>query len=320
MRWALSAIALLATLSSAFAQQYPDRAVRLIVPFAPGGTTDILARILGQKLGENLGQQVVIDSRGGAAGNLGTALAAKAPPDGYTLLLGVVSPLAINVSLYGTKLPYSPTQDFAPISLITKVPQVISVHPLVPARDLQGIIALAKARPGKLTYGTAGSGTSNHLVGELFGIAAGVRITHVPYKGAGPASIAVFSGEVDMMISAPPAVINFLKTGRLRAVAVTSATRSAALPDVPTMMESGLPGFEATAWYCMVAPAGTPRSIIDRIQAALVKAMETPQVRQRLLDEGATPESSSPEELGEFIRTEIEKWTKAVRLSGAKVD
>lgn len=305
---------------SVYAQAYPDHPIRLIVPFAPGGTTDILARILGQKLGENLGQQVIIDSRGGAAGNLGTGLAARAAPDGYTLLLGVISPLAINVSLYGAKLPYNPVQDFAPVSLITKVPQIISVHPSVPAHNVKQLIALAKAHPNKLTYGTAGAGTSNHLVGELFNTAAGIHITHIPYKGAGPAAVAVFSGEVDMMISAPPAVINFVKLGRLRAIAVTSATRSPALPDVPTMMESGLPGFEATAWYCMVAPAGTPRPIIDKVRDALVKAMETPQVRQRLLDEGATPESSTPEELGAFIRAEIDKWARAVKLSGARID
>ncbi len=312
--------ALLVSTCAVYAQNYPDHPVRLIVPFAPGGTTDILARIVGQKLSDNLGQQVIIDSRGGAAGNLGTNLAAKAAPDGYTLLLGVISPLAINVSLYGAKLPYNPAQDFAPVSLITKVPQVISAHPSVPAHDVKQLIALAKANPGKLTFGTAGAGTSNHLVGELLNTAAGIRMVHVPYKGAGPAAVAVFSGEVDMMISAPPAVIGFVKAGRLRAIAVTSAKRSPALPDVPTMMESGLPGFEATAWYCMVAPAGTPRPIIDKVRAALVKAMETRQVRQRLLDEGAAPESSTPEELGAFIRAEMEKWARAVKISGARVD
>ena len=302
------------------AQNYPERAVRLIVPFAPGGTTDVLARILGQRLGENLGQQVLIDSRAGAAGNLGTAIAAKAAPDGYTLLLGVVSPLAINVSLYGSKLPYSPVRDFAPISMITKVPQVIALHPSVPARSVSQLIALAKKHPGKLTFGSAGAGTSNHLVGELLNTVAGIRMVHVPYKGAGPASIAVFSGEIDMMISGPPAVMNFFKQGRLYPLAVTSSTRSPALPSVPTMIESGLPGFEATAWYCLMAPAGTPRPIIDVVHAALVKALDTPQIKQRLLDEGAAPDSSTPEELGAFIKSEIVKWDKAVKLAGAQVN
>jgi len=232
------------TAAGTYAQPYPERAIRLIVPFAPGGTTDILARILGQKLGENLGQQIVVDSRGGAAGNLGTGLAAKAPPDGYTLLLGVISPLAINVSLYGTTLPYQPLRDFAPISLITRVPQVIALHPSVPVRSVKQLIALAKANPGKLTFGSAGVGASNHLVGELLNVVAGIRMVHVPYKGAGPAAVAVFSGEVDLMISGPPAVMQFVRTNRLRALAVTSPTRSPALPDVPTMIESGLPGFE----------------------------------------------------------------------------
>jgi tripartite-type tricarboxylate transporter receptor subunit TctC len=323
MRSAICTALCAATLSlatAAVAQQYPDRPIRLIVPFAPGGTTDILARILGQRLGENLGQQIIIDSRGGAGGNLGTALAARAPADGYTLLLGVISPLAINVSLYGAKLPYSPVRDFAPVSLITKVPQVISLHPSVPARTVKELIALGKAHPGKLTFGSAGLGTSNHLVGELLNVITGIRMVHVPYKSAGLASVAVFSGEVDMMISAPPAVMQFFKAGRMRALAVTSAMRSPALPEVPTMMESGFPDFEATAWYCMMAPAGTPRPVIDKVHAALVKSLDAPQVRQRLLDEGAAPESSTPEELGAFIRAEIDKWEKVVKRSGVRLD
>lgn len=315
---AAAALALLHTTVSA--QTYPEKPARLIVPFAPGGTTDILARTLGQALGENLGQQVVIDNRAGAAGNLGTALAAKSPPDGYTLLLGVISPLAINVTLYGAKLPYNPEKDFAPISLITKVPQVIAMHPSVPAKTLKQLIALAKAQPNKLNYGTAGSGTSNHLVGELIKSSAGIQMQHVPFKGAGPASVGVMSGEVDMMISAPPAVMNHFRSGRLRPLVVSSLKRSPALPDVPTIAESGIPGFDATAWYCLVAPAGTPPAIIERVHSALVKAMERPQVRDRLLAEGAAPESSSPEELRVFIRDEIAKWAKAVKLAGAKID
>lgn len=316
--WAILAGILIGT--RAVAQQYPERPVRLIVPFAPGGTTDILARILGQRLGDNLGQQIIIDNRGGAGGNLGTGLAAKAPADGYTLLLGVISPLAINVTLYGSKLPYNPVRDFAPVSLITKVPQVISLHPSVPAHTVKQLIALGKAHPGKLTFGSAGLGTSNHLVGELLNVITGMRMVHVPYKSAGLASVAVFSGEVDMMISAPPAVMQFFKSGRMRPLAVTSATRSPALPEVPTMIESGLPEFEATAWYCLVAPAGTPSPIVEKLHAALVKALDTPQVRQRLLDEGATPESSTPEELGSFIRSEIGKWDRVVKRAGVRMD
>ena len=317
-RLAVAAALMLAAPS--FAQQYPAKPVRLIVPFAPGGTTDILARTLGQALGDNLGAPVISDNRAGASGNLGTEIAAKAQPDGYTLLLGVISPLAINVTLFGARLPYNPEKDFAPISLITKVPQVISMHPSVPAKNLKQLIALAKAQPNKLNYGTAGSGTSNHLVAELVKSAARIEIQHVPFKGSAPASIAVMSGEVDMMVSAPPAVINHFRSGRLRALVVSSLRRSPALPDVPTIAESGIPGFDATAWYCLVAPAGTPAAIIQRVHGALVKAMETPAVRDKLLAEGAAPESSTPEELRAFMREEIVKWSKAVKLAGAKID
>lgn len=304
----------------AYAQSYPNKPIRLIVPFSPGGTTDILARTLGQALGENLGQNVVADNRPGASGNLGTDLATQATPDGYTLLLGVISPLSINVTLFGNRLPYDPLKDLAPISLITKVPQVISMHPSVPAKDLKQLIALAKAQPNKLNFGTAGAGTSNHLVGELIKAAAGIQIQHVPFKGAGPASIAVMSGEIDMMVSAPPAVIHHFKSGRLRALVVSSSKRSPALPDVPTVAESGIPGFEATAWYSLMAPAGTPQPIIQRVHKALLKAMENSDVRGKLLAQGAETESSTPEELREFMRNDIAKWAKAIKLAGVKMN
>jgi len=306
--------------SLVWAQSYPERAIRLVVPFAPGGTADVLARILGQRLAENLGQAVMIDNRGGVAGNLGTAFAARAVADGYTLLLGVVSPLAINVSLYGAKLPYDPLRDFAPISLITKMPQVIASHPSVPIRDVKGLIRLAQQRPGKLSFGSAGIGTSNHLVGELLNTVAHIRMVHVPFKGAGPASVSVLSGEIDMMISGPPAVMPFFKTQRLRALAVTSAERSPALPEVPTLIAAGFPGLEATAWYSLMAPTGTARPIIDKVHSALLKALETPQIRQRLLDEGAAPQSSSPEELLSFMRQEIAKWALVVHQAGVRID
>lgn len=324
MRKAITCAMLIAFVAASQApasgQQYPNRPIRLIVPFSPGGTTDILARTLGQALGDNLGQSIVADNRAGASGNLGTALATKAEPDGYTLLLGVISPLAINVTLFGAKLPYDPLKDLAPISLITKVPQVISMNPQVPAKDLKELIALAKAQPNKLNYGTAGAGTSNHLVAELIKAAADIQMQHVPFKGAGPASIAVMAGEVQMMVSAPPAVISHFKSGRLRALAVSSPKRSPALPDVPTIAESGLPGFEATAWYSLMAPAGTPAPIIKKVHQALVKAMQTPAVRDRLLAQGAVPQSSTPEELRAFMRAEIPKWAKAIELAGVKTN
>ena len=315
--WALP---LLLATGAATAQSWPAKPVRLVVPFAPGGGTDITARLLGPKLSSALGQQFIIDNRGGAGGMLGVDIAAKSPADGYTMVLGAIGAIAINVSLYGTTLPYQPLRDFAPISLITRVPQVIALHPSVPVRSVKQLIALAKANPGKLTFGSAGVGASNHLVGELLNVVAGIRMVHVPYKGAGPAAVAVFSGEVDLMISGPPAVMQFVRTNRLRALAVTSPTRSPALPDVPTMIESGLPGFEATAWYALLAPAATPRPIVDRVHGALTRALDSPQIRQRLLDEGATPESSTPEELATFMRVEIEKWAKVVKLANVKVE
>lgn len=318
-RFNLIAAALVVS-TTAFAQNYPEKPVRLIVPFAPGGTTDILARTLGHALGEKLGQQVISDNRPGAAGNVGTALAAKAAPDGYTLLLGVVSPLAINVTVYEGRLPYHPLKDFAPVSMITQVPQVISLHPSVPVKTLKDLIALAKAKPKLLNFGTAGAGTSNHLVAELIKSAAGIEMQHVPFKGAGPASVAVMSGEIEMMVSAPPAVIHHFRSGRMRPLVVSSLKRSPALPDVPTVAESGIPGFDATAWYCMVVPAGTPVAIIQRVRTALIAAMETPAVRDKLMSEGAVPESSTPEELRAFIAAEIPKWAKAVKLAGAKVE
>jgi tripartite-type tricarboxylate transporter receptor subunit TctC len=314
-----------ASLSAAFcspavAQEYPVKPVRMIIPFAPGGTTDIVGRLLGQKLGENLGQQVIVENRAGAGGTVGSAIAAKSPADGYTIMLGVVSPLAIAVGLYGAKLPYNPATDFAPISLVTKVPQVFAVHPSVPVRNVKELIALAKRSPDKLSYASAGNGSTNHLVTELFKSASGIQIAHIPYKSAGPASVAAVSGEVDMVVAAPPALLTHIRSNRLRPLAVSSATRSPALPDVPTVMESGFPGFDATAWYAMVAPAGTPRAHIERLHSALVRTLKAPEVEQRMVAEGARPESSTPDELGTFMRAEIVRWEKAVKISGARVD
>jgi tripartite-type tricarboxylate transporter receptor subunit TctC len=267
-----------------------------------------------------LGQQVIIDNRPGAAGNLGSVHVAKSPPDGYTLLLGIASPLAINVSLYGSRLPYSPVEDFAPVSMIMKVPQVLLLHPSVPARDVKQLIALAKANPKKLNYGSGGSGTSGHLVVELFKMAAGVEMTHIPFRTSGLSSAAALSGEVDMVVGSAATFNPYIRSGRLRPIAVSTAKRSPALPNVPTLMESGLSNFDVSSWYCMVAPAGTPRPVIDKVRAALIRAMEAPDVHKRLLSEGAAPESSTPEELGAFIRAEIVKWAAAVKASGAKVD
>ena len=315
---AAAAIALVSY--SAFAQRYPEKTIRFIAPYAPGGSTDLLTRSLAQKLTEYLGQTVVADNRPGAGGNVGAEIAAKAAPDGYTILLAPVSPMAINVTLYGKKLPFNPEKDFAPITLVAKVPLVVVVNLAVPAKTLQEFITLAKSRPGKMTYGSSGNGSSNHMTGAMLMSAAQLDMVHVPYKGGGPGMIALLGGEIDMMVAQIPSSRQLHMSGKVRALALSGAKRSAALPDVPTMIESGLPGFEATSWYCVVAPAGTPKAIIDRLNAEIVKALNTPEMRQRLADDGAEVESSTPAELARFVHTEIAKWAKAVKDSGARID
>ena len=315
---AAAAIALVSY--SALAQRYPEKTIRFIAPYAPGGSTDLLTRSLAQKLTEYLGQTVVADNRPGAGGNVGAEIAAKAAPDGYTILLAPVSPMAINVTLYGKKLPFNPEKDFAPITLVAKVPLVVVVNLAVPVKTLQEFITLAKSRPGKMTYGSSGNGSSNHMTGAMLMSAAQLDMVHVPYKGGGPGMIALLGGEIDMMVAQIPSSRQLHMSGKVRALALSGAKRSAALPDVPTMIESGLPGFEATSWYCVVAPAGTPKAIIDRLNAEIVKALNTPEMRQRLADDGAEVESSTPAELARFVHAEIAKWAKAVKDSGARID
>jgi tripartite-type tricarboxylate transporter receptor subunit TctC len=315
----LIAAAMLLPLTAA-AQHYPEKAIRFIAPYAPGGATDLLTRTLAQKLTESLGQSVVADNRPGAGGNVGAEIAAKSAPDGYTILLAPVSPMAINVTLYGKKLPFNPERDFAPITLVAKVPLVIVVNLGVPAKTLQEFVALAKSRPGKMTYGSSGNGSSNHLTGAMLMSAAKLDMVHVPYKGGGPGMVALMGSEIDMMVAQIPSSRQLHMAGKVRALAISGAKRSASLPDVPTMIESGLPGFEATSWYCVVAPAGTPKVIIDRLNADIVKALNTPEMRQRLADDGAEVEPSTPAELARFVHAEIAKWAKAVKDSGARID
>lgn len=299
---------------------FPSRPIRMIVPFAPGGTTEVLARIIAQKMGENLGQQLVVDNRPGASGSLGTALAVKAAPDGYTLLLTSLSPIVINVNMYAGKPPYDSEKDLTPISSIIKVPSVIAVLPGSPLRTVKDLVAYAKANPRKLSYGSSGAGGVNHLITELFRVAAGIELLHVPYKGAGPAVVALLGKEVDTVVSSPVAIMPQVRAGQIRAIALSSAKRSPALPEVPTIAEAGVPGFEATAWYGMLGPGGMARPIVEQVRAALIKAMNTPVVAERLLSEGAAPESSTPEEFGRMIRADIKQWGKAVEVSGAKLN
>jgi tripartite-type tricarboxylate transporter receptor subunit TctC len=297
---------------------YPSKPIRFILPFPPGGGTDILGRILAERLAAQLGQPVVIENRGGAGGNVGAEAAAKSAPDGYTIVL-VAPSLAISPSLY-SKLNYDPVRDFAPVSLVATVPNVMITHPSLPAATLVEFIALAKSRPGAMNFGSGGSGTSNHLAGELFNAVAGVRLVHVPYKGVNLAMNDVLSGQVHLAVIGIPAAAPHIKAGKLRALAVIDSKRAPALPDVPTVAEAGLRNFEVTTWYGVLAPAGTPRPIIARLNAELVKIMHTPEMKERLAAMATEPVTGTPEAFADLIRREIAKWGKVVREAGLKAD
>jgi tripartite-type tricarboxylate transporter receptor subunit TctC len=313
----IALIALSHLCGPAQAQTYPTKPVRLIVPFAPGGTSEVLARMIGQKMGEYLGQTVVIDTRPGASGSLGTGLTASAQPDGHTLLFTSLSPIVINMHITGATVSYNPEKDLAPISVITKVPSVFAVLSSYQVQNLKELIALAKTNPGKITYSSSGTGSVNHLIGEMFKSTAGINILHVPYKGAGAGLIGLLSKEVNMTLAAPPAVLPHVRSGQVRVLAVSSGSRSPALPNVPTIAESGYPGFDLTAWYCLMAPAKTPAPIIEIIRGALIKTITQPPVSDRLIAEGAAPEPSTPAELGKLIHSDLKIWAQAVKISGA---
>jgi tripartite-type tricarboxylate transporter receptor subunit TctC len=305
--------------AAAGADAYPTKLIRMIVPFPAGGTTDILARSVGQKLGEALGQQVIIDNRPGAGGNIGSDMVAKAAPDGYTLLMGTVGTHAINPSLY-PKMPYDHVKDFAPIALVAGVPNVLVVNPSVEAKSMQELIALAKAKPGQLSFASSGNGTSIHLSAELFKTMAGVDMLHVPYKGSAPALTDLIGGQVNLMFDNLTSSLSYIKAGKLRALAVTSSKRSPALPDVPTIAEAGLPGFEASSWFGVFAPAGTPPEIIARLNKEIVKALSSAELKERLAGQGAEAVGDSPEQFAAHIKSETAKWAKVVKASGATVD
>ena len=312
---ALAVLAAIAALPAA-AQTYPNRPIRLVVPSSPGGGTDITGRIVANKLSEQLGQQVVVDNRAGAGTIIGIEIAAKAPPDGYTLLMGL-STLAINPSMYA-KLPYDALRDLAPISLAVLSPNILTVHPSVPAKTVKEFIALAKAKPGTITFGSAGQATSPHLSGELLKVLAKIDIVHVPFKGSGQSVISSISGEIAANFPSVPTAIPYIKAGKLRGLGVTRAKRTAALPDVPSIAEAGVPGYEATQWFGMLAPAGTPRPIIDRLNHEMVKLLKSPEVRDRLIADGTDPAPTTPEEFGAYIKSETEKWTKVIKAAGIK--
>jgi tripartite-type tricarboxylate transporter receptor subunit TctC len=302
-----------------YAQAYPSRAVRIVVPFPPGGTSDILARALGQKLTEEWGQQVIADNRPGAAGNIASENVARAKPDGYTLYIITVGTHAINPAIY-SKLTFDPVRDFTPITNLVNLPSVMLVHPSVPVKSVRELIGLAKKRPGALQYSSAGSGAQPHLTAEMFKTMAGVDLLHVPYKGAGPQMIGLLSGEVALTFATAPSGVPYVKSRQLRALGVTSANRIAALPEVPTIAEAGVPGYEAVGWNGMAAPAALPAPILEKIHEAVVKIVRAPEMRQRLTDLGADPAPSTPGEFSALIKSELVKWAKVVRDSGARLD
>jgi tripartite-type tricarboxylate transporter receptor subunit TctC len=302
---------------AASAQVYPTKPIRFVVPFAPGGSTDTLARVLALKLSDALGQQVVVDNRSGANGNIGMEIVAKAPADGHTILLGYIANVAIAPSLY-EKLPFDPVKDYEPVTLIATSPNVLVAHPSVAAKNLKELIALAKAQPGKLNYASASIASVGHLTGELLNELAGIKMTHVAYKGSGQAVTDLLGGHIQLMFSGFSSTLPHIKSGKLRALAQTGEKRSAALPDVPTIAESGFPNFEATAWYGVHAPAKTPKAIVNRLNAEIVKALKLPDVKERLSGLGFEIAASTPEAYGKYIRSEITKWAKVVKASGAK--
>ena len=311
--------AALAVAVSAAAQDYPRHPITLIVPYAAGGGNDVMARVAAEKMSKSLGQQIVIENRGGAGGSIATRQIARAEPDGYTLGLGGTGTLAINPTLYGN-VGYDPRKDFAPVGLIATSALIVLVHPAVPAKSIHDLIALAKREPGKLNYASAGSGSGIHLGTELFAYMAGVQLTHIPYKGSGPALTDLLGGHVAIYFSSLPAAIGLVKDGKVRALGVTGPQRSVIFPDVPTVAESGLPGFEAVLHYGIVAPAGTPQPIIAKLNTVLREAVASDDVKQRIATDGAEPLPSTPEEYAADIDREEVKWSAIVKKSGAKAE
>ena len=303
---------------AAGAQGYPAKPVRIVVPFPAGGGVDLTARTVGQKLTEYLGQQVVIDNRAGAAGTIGAEHVAKSAPDGYTLLVAGPGSVAVAPLLF-PKLGYNPLKDLAPITMLVTMPYIIVAHPSVPAKNAAELIALAKANPGKLNMASGGAGTGQHLAGELFNVLAGIRMIHIPYKGTAPAIADIMGGHADLTFS-DPSVLPQVQAGRLRALGVSGTKRYPALPGVPTVNESGLPGFDALNWYPMMAPAGTPKELITRLNTEAIRALNAPDVRDKLLAQGLIPTPMSPEQLGQFIRDDYERWARVIKAANVKLD
>jgi tripartite-type tricarboxylate transporter receptor subunit TctC len=318
-RFTIIVLALLALTAQGAAQTYPERVVRIINPYPPGGSVDVMARILAQKLGDNLGQQVIVENRSGGGGNTGSDFVAKAEPDGYTLLFTAPGPLTVNQTLY-SKLAFDPAKDFAPIALFATAPIVLIVNPAVPASNVQELIALAKKEPGKINFASAGNGTTNHLSGELFKSMAKINIVHVPYRGAGPAMNDLIAGHVQMFFDLMPVVLPQIAAGKVRALANAGTKRPSALADVPTVAEQGLPGFDAASWYGLVAPAKTPEPVLAKLREEVAKVLKAPDMAARIRELGAEPGTAFGKDFGTFMAAETRKWAEVIRSSGAKAD
>lgn len=311
----VTAVVALSGAGLALAQGYPNKSIKMIVPYPPGGPTDVQARIVAQKLGDLLGQSVVIENRGGAGGMLGSTVVAKSAPDGYTLLMGASGPQALG-PLMAKEPPYDPVKDFTPISLVSYSPLMLVVHPKLNAKSVKDVIALAKEKPGALNYGSFGNGTMAHLAGELFKTMAEVNIVHVPYKGSAPAMAALLGGEIDFMFDTVITALPHVKAGKLAGLAVTKGTRSSAVPDLPTVAEAALPGFEAVSWIGLMGPAGMPKDVVDRLSGDMVKALADPGVRERLQAAGAEPVGSDAETFSKQMKSELARWEPVVKASG----
>jgi len=315
--WVLSALACCMVAQPAWAQSgnFPERPIRFIAANAPGGGLDITARAIAPKLSAAFGQQVIVDNRAGAAGSIASDIVAKSTPDGYTVMVASLGGLAVNTNLY-KGLTYHPLRDFAPITWATSGSNVLVVHPSVPARSVQELIALAKAQPDKLSYGSSGAGNAGHLAGELFNGMAGIKMVHIPYKGGAPAMIDLLAGQIQLIFSSAPTAVPQVKAGRIRGLAVTTARRSVILPELPTIAEAGLPGFEADNWYGVVTTMKTPRAVIDRLNTEIVRALHTADVKQALLTQGLEVRTSTPQEFGAYMKSEFDKWAKVIKDAG----
>ena len=318
LKYLCAAIASGAT-ACAHAQSFPVKPVRIIVPFGPGSTIDIMGRTIAPKLTEALGQQVIVENRSGAGGAIGLEATARAAKDGYTLVIGALGPVTVNPGLYA-RAPFDPVKDFAPISLLATGPMIIVVHPNVPARSVKELVAVAKARPGKLNYGSPGIGTTNHMAGELLNMAAGIKLVHVPYKGNAEALTDLLGGQLDIVFTGLPPALAQIQSGRLRAVATTGTKRLAALPRLQTIGEAGLAEASVSTWYGLMAPAGTPREIVERLNAETIKTMKNPEIAERFTSQGADPITNTADEFARIIRDDVTKWAKVIKASGLKLD